>query len=810
MRLPRRIHRMAVACAFLCCGTFLRAPSAVQAGGVQLKNGLHIEGDPVPLKGLNKGQIERISGGPTEVYPILMIHAGFKRYFVRRSNAEKIDFAADLNAWETYKFNPPRGRRRRGWSVLGSVQVLTPFSKFGIRTVKIFKAGGRTVEVVQGITEITPKQITLRGITHVWEHGMALTSIPHAQLDAILRQKTDLTKPGGRMKIARFYIQAGKYQAAAKELDAIAKQFPDYAKKVKAVQFDLRQQQGTRIINELRRRKAAGQHRLVLASCAKFPTKDISARLTREIKKLQQDYAVAKKRAEKVLMLLSDLHAKLKETQLVSQLAPFRSEVREKLDYDSLSRLDAFLKLSTDPTLSVQEKLALAYSGWILGSGKANTKLDLTIRLWNARFLVSEYLRTVNALERQKLLKKIQRLEGVSPEHIGQILLHLPPLIETPEVKPGRAHTVTVAGRKTGGTPIRYSVLLPPEYNPHRKYPTIVALRMSNRSCEDELAWWGGRAGKPGQSQRHGYIVIAPDYCAGKPGDYDYSTAAHRAVIESLRDARKRFRIDSDRVFLSGHGTGGDAAFDIGMSHPDLFAGVIPITGISDKYCMWYYYNTRHLPFYVVGGELARHSLERNSRELNRMMHNTKVYDIIYCEYIGRGYESFYAEIHKLFDWMDLRRRAKYLKEVDVKILRPSDDHFYWVTASGFSPNVTGNTVLVQGGRRRPNTPMSMLVRVTPKNNKIQIKSAARHHTLWLSPQIVDFDERVEVSFNGRKRFSGFLKRDVETLLEVFRVRGDREKPVWARLEINRSGKLIRNNRVPKRQRGTQSLKTRQ
>ena len=44
-----------------------------------------------------------------------------------------------------------------------------------------------------------------------------------------------------------------------------------------------------------------------------------------------------------------------------------------------------------------------------------------------------------------------------------------------------------------------------------------------------------------------------------------------------LRDAMRRFSIDSDRVFLSGHSIGGDAAWDIGLAHPDLWAGVIPI-----------------------------------------------------------------------------------------------------------------------------------------------------------------------------------------------------------------------------------------
>ena len=134
-----------------------------------------------------------------------------------------------------------------------------------------------------------------------------------------------------------------------------------------------------------------------------------------------------------------------------------------------------------------------------------------------------------------------------------------------------------------------------------------------------------------GQSQRRGYVVIAPEYLQENQKSYDYSTAAHNVVIQSIRDARKRFNIDSDRLFLSGHGSGGNAAFDIGMSHPDLFAGVIPITGICDQYCKWYWINAKHVAWYVVGGERDRDSLERNSRDLYRMMQNK--FDVLYAEY---------------------------------------------------------------------------------------------------------------------------------------------------------------------------------
>src|SRR5262249_17220599 len=145
-----------------------------------------------------------------------------------------------------------------------------------------------------------------------------------------------------------------------------------------------------------------------------------------------------------------------------------------------------------------------------------------------------------------------------------------------------------------------YHVLLPEEYRPSHRHPLIITLSPGGRAPEKQLEWWGSSAeGKPGQAQRHGYVVVSPEWTDPKPSEYDYAARAPEAVQHVLRDVRKRFGVDSDQVFLSGHGMGGDAAFDIGMSHPDLFAGVIPITGVSDKYCKWYWQNAKGVAWYI-------------------------------------------------------------------------------------------------------------------------------------------------------------------------------------------------------------------
>ena len=43
-----------------------------------------------------------------------------------------------------------------------------------------------------------------------------------------------------------------------------------------------------------------------------------------------------------------------------------------------------------------------------------------------------------------------------------------------------------------------------------------------------------------------------------------------------IRDLRRRFNMDSDRVYLYGWEQGGLMAYDVGLSHPDQFAGVLP------------------------------------------------------------------------------------------------------------------------------------------------------------------------------------------------------------------------------------------
>jgi hypothetical protein len=53
--------------------------------------------------------------------------------------------------------------------------------------------------------------------------------------------------------------------------------------------------------------------------------------------------------------------------------------------------------------------------------------------------------------------------------------------------------------------------------------------------------------------------------------------------------------------------------------------------------------------------------------------------------------------------------------------------------------------------------------------------------TVWLSPDLVAFNNSLKVDINGDNKRK--VQPQIETLLEDVRTRGDRQHPFWAKVE---------------------------
>jgi pimeloyl-ACP methyl ester carboxylesterase len=192
-------------------------------------------------------------------------------------------------------------------------------------------------------------------------------------------------------------------------------------------------------------------------------------------------------------------------------------------------------------------------------------------------------------------------------------------------------------------------------------------------TVERELEWWTGkydeRFKQPlGEASRHGFVVIAPLWSRLKQSDYEYTENEHHRVLASLRDAFRKVSIDTDRVFISGHQSGGTAAWDIAVSHPDIWAGLVCISGNSSGFTKQYKNNARYFPIYYVGGDMEgpESPLVRNGEILDDYVRLHP--DCMVTMYRGRGKDHFQEELPRIIEWMKLANHVRSNAPADIKL----------------------------------------------------------------------------------------------------------------------------------------------
>ena len=71
----------------------------------------------------------------------------------------------------------------------------------------------------------------------------------------------------------------------------------------------------------------------------------------------------------------------------------------------------------------------------------------------------------------------------------------------------------------------------------------------------------------------------------------------------------------------------------------------------------------------------------------------------------------------------------------------------------------------------------------------MSVKTNVGRVTIWLAPEMVNFDEHVTIAVDGHSRTEQ-LKGSAETILDDVRTRADRQHPFWVKLDkdTGRSG----------------------
>jgi predicted esterase len=708
------------------------------------------------------------------------------------------------------------------------VVAVTDWDKKWDRTMTINSPNGRQ-RVQQHLILLTPKVACIEARDYNWTACYLTRELGPDTVLRLLRQYPEPKKGGisdseKRFRIFRFLVQAGWYDKAAAELESILNDLPDQKDKAEAARAELKKLLAWQYVDLLEEAHKNGRHHWLQAKLATFPRQGMDEKLIVRVDALRAIYDTVNRQLALAHRYLDDLPTRLTDPAQSKLFNEAVAVIAAGLNPDTVNRLEAFISLAQQaeqeqqrnrtPDQSPEQLLALAVSGWLLGSSSAEAKVETAARLWQSRQFVLGYQRTHGSGSRQKKLADYESKQGVPFDELAQVIRSLPPaepfeldllkngpwavgglplgpaaiywaLFPLQKLLPPTHHALRADVEASIRKGPNYLVQPPPEYHAGRSYPVLFVLHEGGEKPEDMLKRWSFLAAQ------HGYFLVAPEWARALKSEYEYTAEEHRAVLDVLRDLRQRFQVDSDRVFMFGFGEGAKMAYDVGLSHPDLFAGVLTMGEAPHFFGKTYKQNAQYLPFYVVDGGYDGDTAKDNRQQFEQWVPHG--YPALYVQYKGRGREWFDGELPEMFDWMGRKTRAVPFPELgragagpglgeEFCSMRPTDNHFYWLSGDGMYDRYSNSAQ-----KWNSKSGSAVLQAHSREGNQIHVNTRGfKRVTVWLGQGMIDFEKPVTIYLNSRIDLANRkITPHLGTLLEDFYQRGDRQRLFYAKLEFS-------------------------
>ncbi len=297
-----------------------------------------------------------------------------------------------------------------------------------------------------------------------------------------------------------------------------------------------------------------------------------------------------------------------------------------------------------------------------------------------------------------------------------------------------------------------YAVYIPENFDESRDYPLVVFLHgawSNHRLGMRRLFGVGNSQGydfiKPGtapyetdvEASRYWPPFRPVDYIAAAPlarGTAGYQGVAEQDVYDMIDDLKSRFRIDEDRIYLTGLSMGGGGTLWLGLTRPDIWAAIAPVCPAPPEGTLELAGNAGNLPVHLFIGD--KDFLYQTATDWRLEMEKSAL-SLDYAEYPGVGHNSWEWAYKDgfIFDWFSQFRRESFPEKVSFTTRWFRYSKAYWVTVDDMVP---GEKAVIDAAFTAPN---SITV----------VTSGVNAFTLALEghPQF-DPARKVRVSLNGR------------------------------------------------------------
>jgi poly(3-hydroxybutyrate) depolymerase len=244
-------------------------------------------------------------------------------------------------------------------------------------------------------------------------------------------------------------------------------------------------------------------------------------------------------------------------------------------------------------------------------------------------------------------------------------------------------------------------VYLPAGWTNDRRWPAVVYLHGWNPDNPVLERWWDMDRRHVAEAERYGVIWVEPH---GR-GNMDWREAGEEDVRRCLAWTQDRFRVDPDRLYLTGMSMGGAGTWTIAAHNPGLFAAIAPVFGGWDDRISneggWndpeailpverYHQENQSrftgveslnaMPILVTHGDADRSVPVEHSRYVVTMLQRWG-YDITYDEIPGRGHEELNAR-DRVVPWLLSHRRPDPPRVARVRAMGLREASAYWLSVT--------------------------------------------------------------------------------------------------------------------------------
>jgi len=276
----------------------------------------------------------------------------------------------------------------------------------------------------------------------------------------------------------------------------------------------------------------------------------------------------------------------------------------------------------------------------------------------------------------------------------------------------------------------QYLLYLPDGYlnDTTRKWPLLIFLHGSGESGTDlNKVKVHGPPKLIEQGKKFPFIVVSPQ----APPNTGWKAEILKGVLDDLK---RKYRVDHDRVYLTGLSMGGFGTWDLSQKYPDEFAAIAPVCGGGDDSRVW---KLRHMPAWCFHGAKDDIVLPVQSQKMVDALkkYNSDVRFTLYPDANHNSWDPAYSN-DSLYTWLLSKKKFRH-QAITIPLQALKEYEGVYVAKTDSIKLVVENDKLM----------------AKPGKNSIQIKPSAVNIFFWDENSV----EEVQFTRNKKNFVDGFI-----------------------------------------------------